>query len=151
MRRVLVILATGAALLTGAAPASADHGLGKWERCERNAYAQLNYLDPASIDHFIDVSVTCTLVLKGELTDPARIEQLRYCLYMELRHTVKDPVGWGPLFLTSEGWRCVFQGYLGRDVKVPPDPESAAAASPVRKSSGRRSGRRARGHARARS
>src|SRR5690349_18774948 len=101
MRRALVTLATGAAMLAGAAPASADHGVGKWERCEKAAYAQLNYLDPNSIDHFADVSLTCTLVMKKELTDPNRIEELRYCLYMETRHTVKDPIGWGPLFLTS--------------------------------------------------
>jgi hypothetical protein len=128
MKRALTVLVTAAALLVPATSAGADGGLGEWEYCEREAYAQLNYTDPQSIDHFVDVSVTCTLALKADLTNPRRIDGLRDCFYMNIRKTVKDPVGWGPLFATGGAWRCVFIEYLGRDIKVPPDPARASGA-----------------------
>jgi hypothetical protein len=128
MRRVLVVVAAATALLLPAAPASAQHGVGEWERCTKNAYRSIDYYAPGSVQPAVSASISCGVGLGADLGDPARIEALKDCLYGNVRKTFKDPLGWGPMFLTSDGWRCVFIVYLGRDVKIPPDPARAAPA-----------------------
>lgn len=122
MRRLLAPLAVAAATLAGAPPAQADGGVGAWERCVRGAYVYLNYTDPDSVVTFTERTAACSQQLAKDMSDPQRIEALKDCLYVQLRKTVKDPEGWGPMFVTGEAWRCVVIEYVGRDVKIPPDP-----------------------------
>jgi hypothetical protein len=122
MRRALIAAVAAFAVLLGAAPASAQqHGVGEWEACTKEAYRAIDFYDPDSARTFANASIGCAAGLGADLTDPARVDALEQCLSENVRKTYEDPIGWGPLFLTSDAWRCVFIVYLGRDFKLPPD------------------------------
>ena len=151
MRRSLVAALGVLALLVPASGAAAqDHGVGEWERCQNDAYARLDYTDPESVEAFLAVSVQCAVRMQRDLSDPARIGQLRRCLYEGVKRSILSPIGWGPLFVTSGAWYCVVIEYLGRDVKVPPGP-AASGVSPARSDAPRRACPRPRDRGRDRS
>ena len=118
MKRVVVLLAVGISL-TAAAPASAQ-GLGTWERCQQAAYYQLNFWDPTSVARYTAASAACARTLGADLTNFNRIVAYEVCMIRELKQGIKDPIGYLPLVLTSEAWRCTAL-YLGKDIEVPPN------------------------------
>ena len=104
------------------------HGVGTFELCVREAYRGVDYGDPASVERFAHATATCSAQLGRDLTSPQYTGALRSCLAENVRRTLDDPAGWGPIFVTGDAWRCVFIVYLGRDFKIPPDPRADAGA-----------------------
>lgn len=118
MKRLVFALAVGASLM--AAPtAPAQDGYAEWERCQQNAYYQLNFFDPTSVGRYTAASLACARGLGADLYDLKRIVAWEVCMVREFGRGFKDPIGYMPLVLTSEAWRCNAE-YLGEDFEIPP-------------------------------